>query len=112
MTEKALLERVAEIESGLKAKQEADFAARETALRDAVLAEVRAEMLRANGIPVRKGYRVHENEQAPVDAAALFDNRTNILLGDFGLTPVPQPGTGTAPSATVTQPEVPRTQAS
>ena len=111
VTEKALLERAIKIEADLKAF-EANAATRETALRDAVLAQVREEMLRANGVPTRAGYRVHENEQRTPDVAALYEDRTNILLGDFGLTPVPQPGTGTAPTATVTQPEVPRPQAS
>lgn len=110
VTEKALQERAALIEAELKTKLEADFAARETALRDAVIAQVREEMLRTNGVPRRSGYRVHENEQQLPDVQTLWEDRTSVLLGEFGKTPVPQPGTGYAPAPTPTQPEVSQAQ--
>lgn len=109
VTEKALQERAALIEAELKTKLEADFAARETAMREAVIAQVREEMLRTNGTPRRTGYRVHENEQQLPDVQSLWEDRTSVLLGDFAKTPVPQPGTGFAPAPTPTQPEVPQT---
>lgn len=111
VTEKALQERAALIEAELKTKLEADFAARETAMREAVIAQVREEMLRTNGTPRRTGYRVHENEQQLPDVQALWEDRTSVLLGEFAKTPVPQPGTGFAPAPTPTQPEVPQTAA-
>lgn len=90
---KALDETVAQIRADL-AKQ----------LRD----ELREELLRTQGKPSRNGYRVHENDHQQPDSAALWEDRTSILLGDFAKTPVPAPGTGTAPATTVTQPEVPQ----
>jgi hypothetical protein len=104
--EKALQERATQIEADLKTKFEADFVAREKALRENVIAQVREEMLRNNGTPRRAGYRVHENEQQLPDVESLWEDRTSVLLGDFGRTPVPQPGTGYAPAPTPTQPEV------
>ncbi|MFE4867725.1 DUF4258 domain-containing protein [Streptomyces sp. NPDC056682] len=54
--------------------------------------ELREQMLRESGLPQRTGYRVHESEQPAAnkeDAADLFKNRAEILLGDFGRTPQP-----------------------
>lgn len=56
-----------------------------TQLRD----ELRAELLRENGLPQRGGYRVHENDQAPDDAAALYADRANLLLGSIGIPAAP-----------------------
>jgi hypothetical protein len=111
VAEKALQERAAQIEAELKTKLEADFAARETAMREAVITQVREEMLRAGGTPRRTGYRVHENQQQLPDVQTLWEDRTSVLLGDFAKTPVPQPGTGFAPAPTPTQPEVPQAAA-
>lgn len=111
VTEKALLEKAVQIETDLKTKLDAEYATRETVLREALVAQMREELLRV-GTPTRKGFRVHENEQQQPDVASLWEGRADTLLGDWAKTPVPQPGTGVAPAATVTQPEVPRTAAS
>lgn len=61
--------------------------------------DLRDELVREFGAPTRKGFRVHENDttgEPSVDD--LFADRANALLGDFGRTPVPIPGTGTASS--------------
>ncbi|MBX7464965.1 hypothetical protein K1Y80_02565 [Streptomyces sp. MAG02] len=63
-------------------------AERVTAAKD----ELREQMLRENGLPARTGYRVHESEQPAAekqDAADLFKDRAEILLGAFGRTPKP-----------------------
>ncbi|MFF3151811.1 hypothetical protein [Streptomyces sp. NPDC057910] len=63
-------------------------AERVTAAKD----ELREQMLRENGLPARTGYRVHESEQPAAekqDAADLFKDRAEILLGAFGRTPQP-----------------------
>lgn len=62
--------------------------ARLTAAKD----ELREELLRENGIPARKGYRVHENDQAGTSEPSrddLFNDRAEILLGAFARTPQP-----------------------
>ncbi|MFL4491561.1 hypothetical protein ACJ6WD_09910 [Streptomyces sp. VTCC 41912] len=54
--------------------------------------ELREELLRENGLPPRKGYRVHENEQSGPDEQTpedLYKNRAELLLGEFGRTPQP-----------------------
>ncbi|MEV5944441.1 hypothetical protein [Streptomyces sp. NPDC051994] len=54
--------------------------------------ELREQMLRENGLPQRTGYRVHESEQPAADkddTEALFADRAEILLGNFGRTPQP-----------------------
>ncbi|MEV8523137.1 hypothetical protein AB0451_03115 [Streptomyces sp. NPDC052000] len=54
--------------------------------------ELREQMLRENGLPQRTGYRVHESEQPAADkqdTEALFKDRAEILLGNFGRTPQP-----------------------
>ncbi|MDR3083331.1 MAG: hypothetical protein LBV60_20840, partial [Streptomyces sp.] len=59
-----------------------------TAARD----ELREQMLRENGLPARKGYRVHESEQPAADkddVQAMFADRAETLLGAFGRTPQP-----------------------
>lgn len=50
----------------------------------------------------RRGFRVHENDQGDPtpDAATAFEDRAQILLGDFAKTPVPHAGTGYAPAPT------------
>ncbi|MEE6264879.1 hypothetical protein V2E29_04360 [Streptomyces diastatochromogenes] len=54
--------------------------------------ELREELLRENGLPARKGYRVHENDQSGPDETSpedLYKNRAELLLGEFGRTPQP-----------------------
>ncbi|MFB6568372.1 hypothetical protein [Streptomyces noursei] len=54
--------------------------------------ELREELLRENGLPARKGYRVHENDQSGPDETSpedLYAQRAELLLGDFGRTPQP-----------------------
>lgn len=71
-----------------------------TAETDKVRAETR-EAFRQMGItPPRAGYRVHENSTGDAERSPeqLFDDRTNVLLGDFAKTPVPHAGTGVAPA--------------
>jgi len=78
---KALKESLAELK--------ADF---DTKLAEALAvqrAELREELLRENGLPPRRGYRVHENERNEPTADDLFANRAELLLGDFGRTPQP-----------------------
>ncbi|MGH2897012.1 MAG: DUF6582 domain-containing protein [Solirubrobacteraceae bacterium] len=85
-----------EMKTGL-AKSVAETVATETGkVRD----ELR-ETLRRSGIGMaRHGYRVHENDQTDPTPEQLFDNRAQVLLGDFAKTPVPHAATGWAPSAT------------
>jgi hypothetical protein len=65
-----------------------------------ILTAVREELQRLGIRPSRQGFRVHENDQQDPTPAAAFEDRANILLGDFAKTPVPHAGTGTAPAAT------------
>jgi hypothetical protein len=65
-----------------------------------ILTAVREELQRLGIRPSRQGFRVHENDQSDPTPEALYDNRADILLGDFAKTPVPHAGTGIAPSAT------------
>lgn len=54
--------------------------------------ELREQILRENGLPARKGYRVHENDQAGGSEPTredLFNDRAEILLGAFARTPQP-----------------------
>jgi hypothetical protein len=52
--------------------------------------ELRAELLKENGLPPRQGYRVHENEQRePTSGEDLFARRAEILLGDYARVPQP-----------------------
>jgi hypothetical protein len=67
------------------------------ALKKEIRDGLRAEILKENGLPQRTGL-VREStevtsEQERADAWA---NRTALLLGDYGKTPVPMPGTGIA----------------
>lgn len=62
--------------------------ARVTAAKD----ELREQLLRDGAIPARKGYRVHENDQAGGSEPSredLFNDRAEILLGAFARTPQP-----------------------
>lgn len=65
-----------------------------------VLNMVREELQRLGVRPSRQGFRVHENDASDPTPADLYDNRADILLGDFAKTPVPHAGTGIAPAAT------------
>lgn len=65
-----------------------------------ILTAVREELQRLGIRPSRQGFRVHENDQQDPTPAAAFEDRANILLGDFAKTPVPHAGTGIAPAAT------------
>lgn len=65
-----------------------------------ILTAVREELQRLGIRPSRQGFRVHENDQVDPTPAAAFEDRANILLGDFAKTPVPHAGTGIAPAAT------------
>ncbi|MFF4403831.1 hypothetical protein [Streptomyces sp. NPDC001404] len=62
-------------------------------LRAQVRDELREEILRENGLPPRKGFRVHENDHTGAEPSDedLFANRADVLLGDFGRTPQPAP---------------------
>lgn len=85
------VEETAPVEEAVKLADVRDMIVSERArIRD----ELREELLRDYGRPTRKGFRVHEN--AEPDAEEIFGNRADILLGEFGKTPVPVPGTGTA----------------
>lgn len=78
---KALKETLA----GLKAEFDTKLTEALTAQRS----ELREELLRENGLPNRQGYRVHESDRAPDNIEALYDDRTNLLLGSIGLAPQP-----------------------
>ena len=65
-----------------------------------VLNMVREELQRLGVRPSRQGFRVHENDTSDPTPADLYDNRADILLGDFATPPVPHAGTGIAPAAT------------
>lgn len=64
--------------------------------------ELREELQRIGIRPTRLGFRVHENTQDDPTPEQLYDNRAQVLLGDFARTPVPHTGTGTAPAPTTT----------
>lgn len=63
---------------------------------------LRAELLREYGTPARRGYRAHESAGASAEEEqqTAWDKRAEIALGTFGMTPVPIPGTGSAPAVT------------
>ncbi|SHL75655.1 hypothetical protein [Streptomyces yunnanensis] len=102
-TESADVKRGREAKESKKAKvaklQEtvrAEMAELKESLREELLPkvrdELREELLRENGLPPRKGYRVHENEQSGPDETSpedLYRNRAELLLGEFGRTPQP-----------------------
>ncbi len=78
----------------LKETAQAEIQQLREELRTQVRDELREEILRENGLPARRGFRVHENDQAggpePSDED-LFNRRADVLLGDFGRTPQPAP---------------------
>lgn len=73
----------------------------ETMKRD-VLNDLRSQVLKEFGLPQRNGYRLTENNgAAPTpeqERADAWKNRSTLLLGDYGQTPIPIPGTGVAAS--------------
>ncbi|MBD0743593.1 hypothetical protein [Streptomyces sp. CBMA152] len=77
----ALAETVAELQATFDTKLTEALAKQRDELRETLLKE--------HGLPERKGYRVHENDKAgPAsedDADALFADRANTLLGNYGL---------------------------
>lgn len=84
-----------EMKTGL-AKTVSETVATETGkVRD----ELRETLKRAGVGTGRIGYRVHESDGGDPTPEQLFDNRADVLLGDFGKTPVPHAATGWAPSA-------------
>lgn len=81
---KALKETVAELQASFDAKLEEALTKQRDALRE--------ELLKEHGTPARKGFRVHENDQAGPDETNpedLYANRAELLLGAFGRTPQP-----------------------
>lgn len=68
------------------------------ALKRDVVSDLRSQVLKEFGLPSRSGYRLTEAAvpTAEQERADSWKNRASLLLGDYGSTPVPVPGTGIA----------------
>jgi hypothetical protein len=68
--------------------------------RKEMLNGLRSDILKEFGLPTRNGYRTTESTDAAMtpeqERADAWQNRTALLLGSYGQTPVPIPGTGIA----------------
>lgn len=76
----------------------------EAALAKRIRDDLRNEILKEYGIPQRTGYRMtQENADGAKtpeqEKAESWENRAALLLGTYGQTPVPMPGTGIAQGA-------------
>jgi hypothetical protein len=70
------------------------------AMKREVLGDLRNQVLKEFGLPSRAGYRLTETDTAPMtpeqERQDAWSNRAALLLGNYGVTPTPIPGTGIA----------------